>query len=94
MFKGNYKFKNNQGTPVFYNNGDIVVHQGRLYRSNITTQQSPLQSPQSWTFLNSTEEYRGTNPPANPKENQMWIADTGINYIYYYDGDTYQWIAI
>jgi hypothetical protein len=94
MFKGNYKFKNKQGTPVLYNNGDIVIHQGKFYKSNVTTNKSPLQSPTSWTYVNATEQYRGTNPPANPKENQLWISDSAVVYTYFYDGNGYQWVSI
>ena len=45
-------------------------------------------------FLNLSEPFRGTDAPVNPKENQIWINDDGNKYVYFYDGDTYQWIAI
>jgi len=94
MFRGQFKFTNSTGVPITYNNGDIVYYQGRIYKSNKTTQQSPLQSPKDWSYTNTTEPYRGTNPPANARENQLWIADTGVLYVYFYDGNSYQWISV
>lgn len=94
MFKGQFKFNNSSGVPYTYSNGDIVVHQGKLYKNNRTTNYSPLQSPNDWTFLNTTQIYKGSNAPVNAKENQVWISDNGISYIYFYDGNSYQWIAI
>jgi hypothetical protein len=94
MFKGQFKFNNASGVPFTYANGDVVVHQGKLYKSTRTTQQSPMQSPNDWMYLNLTQIYRGTNAPINPKENQIWISDDGIEYVYFYDGNSYQWIGI
>jgi hypothetical protein len=94
MFKGQFKFKNSTGVPITYNNGDTVVYQGKIYTSNKTTQQSPLQAPKDWSYNNLTEPYKGTNPPVNPKENQLWISDSGVMYIYFYDGNSYQWISV
>ena len=93
MFKGMFKFKNATGTPITYSNGDSVVYQGRVYTSNKTTQQSPLQAPQDWLYNSLSTPYKGTNPPVNPKENQLWISDDGVTYIYFYDGNSYQWIS-
>lgn len=94
MFRGKFKFKNSSGASYTYNIGDVVLHQGRLYKAVKNTKNSPFQILSDWSFLSITEPYRGTYPPVNPKENQVWISDDGINYVYFYDGDTYQWIAI
>jgi hypothetical protein len=34
----------------------------------------------------------GSQPPILPKENQIWVSDAGNQYIYYFDGNSYQWI--
>jgi hypothetical protein len=94
MFRGQFQPNTATGSPYTYANGDIIVHQGKLYKSLRVTQQSPLQAPTDWSYLNSTQIYRGTNPPVNPKENQLWINDDGNQYVYFYDGDSYQWISI
>jgi hypothetical protein len=94
MFKGQFKFTNAVGSPSTYSNGDVVVHQGKLYQASKLTQKSPLQSPKDWVYLKATETFKGTNPPINPKENQIWVNDDGISYLYFYDGNSYQWIAV
>ena len=93
MFRGKFKFKNSVGNPFIYSTGDIVVYQGKIYKSIETTEKSPMQSPKKWVYLNSSEPYRGSVPPINPKENQIWISDDGVTYIYFYDGNSYQWIS-
>lgn len=94
MLKGKFKFLNSNGIPQTYVNGDIVSYQGKIYKATQSTQQSPLQDPSSWIYLNNSEPYKGSSPPVNPKENQIWISDSGLNYIYYFDGDSYQWIGL
>jgi hypothetical protein len=94
MFRGQYKFNNAVGVPCTYSRNDVVVYQGKVYKNKNTTQKSPLQSPNDWTYVNLSQPYKGTNAPANAKENQLWIADTGVMYIYFYDGNSYQWIAV
>ena len=86
MFRGNFKFNSANGNKLMYSNGDVVLHQGKLYKSRATTQNSPLQAPKDWEFIALSEPFRGTNPPANPKENQIWISDDGVSYVYFYDG--------
>jgi hypothetical protein len=93
MFKGQFKFKNATGVPYTYSNGDVVVYDGKVYKALTTTQLSPLQGTKDWIFLNLSQPYKGTNPPVNPKENQFWISDDGIMYVYFYDGNSYQWIS-
>ena len=37
--------------------------------------------------------YAGDNPPPVPVQNQLWFeSDTGNLFVYYFDGDSYQWI--
>ena len=93
MFRGQFKFKTASGKPLTYNNGDVVVYDGKVYQSNTITQMSPLQSSKDWTYVSLTEPYRGTNPPVDPKENQIWVADNGVTYIYFNDGNSSQWIS-
>ena len=94
MFKGKFKYSNANGIILTYVNGDIVSYQGKLYKASQSTQQSPLQDPNSWSFLNNSEPFKNSLPPINPKENQIWVSDSGINYIYNFDGDSYQWISL
>jgi hypothetical protein len=93
MFRGNYKYRNSSGFESIYAKDDVVLYQGKVYQSLKTTQQSPLQSPQDWKYVSLTEPYKGFEPPINPKENQIWISDSATTYIYFYDGNGYQWIA-
>lgn len=93
MFKGQFKFKSATGVPFTYVNGDMVVYEGKIYQALNTTQFSPIQSSKDWKYVNLSEPYRGTNAPVNPKENQIWISDDGIMYVYFYDGNSYQWIS-
>ena len=94
MFKGQFKSINATGFPVTYGKNDKVLYQGKLYQAIESTQSSPLSAPQSWSYVSLSNPYHGSVPPIDPKENQIWISDSGISYIYYFDGNTYQWIAI
>jgi hypothetical protein len=39
--------------------------------------------------------YVGENPPPNPPDNQMWMrSSTGALYIYYFDGNSRQWMQV
>jgi|688.fasta_scaffold660845_2 hypothetical protein len=93
MFKGQFKFKTASGIPYTYVNGDKVVYEGKIYEALNTTQFSPIQSSKDWKYLSVSQPYRGTYPPVSPKENQLWISDDGIMYVYFYDGNSYQWIS-
>lgn len=93
MFKGKYKSKNQYGQPILYQKGDVILNQGKLFECLVTTNFSPLQEPKSWLMTNSSNAYSGSSPPLNPIENQLWISDSGIQYVYYKDTDGYQWIA-
>lgn len=92
MFKGQYKFATSTGFPVTYAKSDVVVYQGKVYQALNSTQKNPLQSPESWNFIRVTEPVMGSQPPILPKENQIWVSDAGNQYIYYFDGNSYQWI--
>ena len=94
MFRGQFQFKNSNGTPQTYKKGDVVVDQGRMYSCKRTTQKSPQQEKSSWINSGLTEPFRGTNAPINPVENQLWINDLGIMYIWYKDFNGSQWIAV
>lgn len=94
MYKGQFKFKNSNGSPFMYKKGDVVVDQGRMYLCKRSTGNSPQQDKYSWTNTGLSEPFRGTNPPINPVENQLWINDSGTMYIYYKDSDSFQWIAV
>lgn len=92
MFKGQYKFATSTGFPVTYSKSDVVVYQGKIYQALNATQKNPLESPENWSFVRVTEPIIGSQPPILPKENQIWVSDTGNEYIYYFDGNSYQWI--
>jgi hypothetical protein len=92
MFRGKYKTKNQYGQPIFYQKGDAVLDQGKVYSCLVSTNFSPLQQPTSWKITDISNPYGGANSPINPIENQIWISDSGISYIYYKDSNGYQWI--
>lgn len=94
MFKGQFKFKNSNGTPLTYKKGDVVVDQGKIYSCLRTTNKSPLQEKGSWKSTGLTEPYYGANPPLNPIENQLWITANGTSYVWYKDSNGFQWVAI
>lgn len=91
MFKGNFKFKNASGFPITYSKNDVVLYHGKVYRSKKTTQKCP-QDNLTWEFVSLTEPYYGSLPPINPKQNQIWLSDSGKMYSYTYDGSSYQWV--
>ena len=92
MFRGNYKFKTANGAPVYYDKGDIIINQGKVYECTLKTNQSPRQSPSKWNITGLTEPYQGENPPVNPIENQLWVSSSGITYIWFKDSNGFQWI--
>ena len=92
MFKGKYKIKDEYGNPVFYQRGDVVLDQGKVFSCTESTNFSPLQQPNNWMITNISNPFNGTNPPLNPVENQIWISDSGIQYVYFKDSNGYQWI--
>jgi len=94
MFRGQYKFKNANGAVRTYNIGDIVIDQGRAYECLKSTTQSPLQDNSNWSITGMTETFKGSVPPVKPSENQLWMADTGVLYIWYKDPTGFQWIQI
>jgi hypothetical protein len=94
MFRGEFKFKSANGSSLTYNIGDVVINQGRAYICKTTTISSPLQEPNSWSLTGITETFKSSVPPIKPSENQLWMADTGILYIWYKDPTGFQWIQI
>jgi hypothetical protein len=93
MFRGKYKSKDEYGKPILYQRGDIILDQGKIYVCEKTTNLSPIQEKVSWKFSAVSNPFKGTNPPLNPVENQLWISDSGVQYVYYKDSDGYQWIS-
>jgi len=94
MYRGIFQFKNTSGVPVTYNVNDFVLFQGRQYMCLETTQQSPLQNPDTWKYTGINEPYTNANPPVNPKENQTWISTDGKSYIWLKDPNGFQWVEI
>ena len=94
MYRGQFKFRTPNGSQIMYNIKDIVIEQGRAYECQKYTSQSPLQKPSHWKATSLSEVYKGPNPPVNPIENQLWMADTGTLYIWYKDQNGFQWIQI
>lgn len=92
MFKGIYKSKDNLGQPVLYSRGDSVLNQGIIYKCLDSTTLSPFQAPKSWESTGVGRAYTSGTPPLNPSENQIWITDGGVQYVYYTDSNGSQWI--
>jgi len=92
MFKGKFKFKNSSGTPYTYSIGDVVIFQGKIYECLQITQQSPFQSSGSWRLTDLTENYQGASPPLKGIETQMWLSDDAVQYLYFQDENSSQWI--
>jgi hypothetical protein len=92
MFRGKYKTKDEYGQPILYSRGDVVLDQGKVYQCTETTVYSPLQNPNQWKITGVDHPLTGSNPPIKPIENQTWISDSGNQYIYYKDGNGFQWI--
>lgn len=89
-----YTSKNVNGSNVTYNRNDTVTNQGRFYKCLKSTTLSPLQDKSNWAFTGMSEPFKGSVPPIKPLENQLWMADTGILYIWYKDPSGFQWIQI
>ena len=69
--------------PTSPTNGQ--AYQGYVYNSSITAWQAKpaAQSP----------FYTSDTPPANPVVGDSWFnTNDGTMYVYYYDGNTYQWV--
>lgn len=94
MFRGQFKSYNSTGSTITYSRDDIVLYQGKLYKALKTTQQSPLQDNSNWSITGITETFKGSVPPVKPLENQLWMADTGVLYIWYKDPTGFQWVQI
>lgn len=81
MFKGEYKAKTAQGTPITYMIGDSVVYQGKVYTAINQTQKSPLQSSKDWQYVGLTEPVQSSSSPLLPEKNQFWIDQSNNLYI-------------
>jgi hypothetical protein len=92
MFRGEFKFKTYNGKNQYYFPGEIVFYQGKLYECLKTTTNSPEQSKLFWKYSGNTEIFYGSNPPINPVEGQEWVTPSGSKYIWYNDGNSFQWI--
>lgn len=92
MFRGNYKNKSSDGKPIPYLNGDVVSFQGKLYQCVEYTKNSPIQSPTNWKYTGVTEQFQSDSPPLNPKQGQIWVSNSGIQYIWFEDLNSSQWI--
>jgi len=89
-----YTFKSVNGSRITYNRGDNVTSQGRFYKCLKATNQSPLQDKSKWSLTGMSETFKGSVPPIKPLENQLWMADTGVLYIWYKDTSGFQWVQI
>lgn len=94
MFRGIYKTKNSNGLNVNYAIGDSVLEQGGLYECIKPTSNGPIQAKNSWKFVGLTESFKSDTAPINPIPNQIWIATTGKQYIWYGDQDGFQWVQV
>jgi hypothetical protein len=94
MYKGNFKFKNSNGSKIRYLRGDLVVDQGRVYSCLKTTTNSPIQDKKSWSPTGLVEPYYGSEPPVNPIQNQLWIDENGKSYTWFKDTNGFQWVSI
>jgi len=92
MFRGKYKSKNVFGDNILYSRGDVILDQGKVYECVETTSGSPIQFPKKWKITAISNPFQGPTPPINPIENQIWISDSGVQYIYFKDPNGYQWI--
>jgi hypothetical protein len=92
MFRGEYKLKNVNGKPITYTRGDVVSYQGKVYECKIQTEKSPLQASKKWYFVGLTENTVSEQPPINPAEGQIWTSTNGISYVWFNDGNSFQWV--
>lgn len=92
MFKGPFKNKNTYGKPLTYLKGDIVSYQGKIYECVTETQKSPLQVPDRWSYTDVTTNFISSVPPLKPKSGQKWISGSGIEYVWFEDDNSSQWI--
>lgn len=92
MYRGLYKQKSPNGTPITYMIGDKILYQGKVYVALNQTQKNPIQSPKDWKFTNITETYQGTTPPLKPVATQSWVSDDVVGYVYFQDENGGQWV--
>lgn len=91
MFRGEYKNKNFDGSPLFYKRGDSILFHGKIYEAKDLTVSSPIENSDIWLYKGLSEIYYSDNPPLNPKVGQVWLKE-GKYYSYFYDGNNYSWV--
>ena len=94
MFQGEYKRINSHGSNNVYSPGDRVSYQGKIYLYIKASVYAPSEDLDAWQFTGETIPFRSSVPPINAVEGQLWVdSNTGTTYVYFYDGNTYQWVA-
>lgn len=94
MFQGEYKRINSDGSYNVYSPGDKVSYQGRIYLYTKASVLTPSEDSDAWEFTGETVPYKSSIPPIKPVEGQIWIdSDKAVTYIYFYDGNSYQWVS-
>ena len=104
--KGNISIEKKNGIYTFYNNpfyplGDAPTDGNTWGRQDGGWTQIPTLAQHEAlddridNLEGTVKVYIGDAPPAEPKIGQMWWqSSSGATFIYYYDGNSYQWVDI
>tara|TARA_E500000305_G_C4001383_1_gene227558 strand:- start:1196 stop:1513 length:318 start_codon:yes stop_codon:yes gene_type:complete len=95
-FIGNYKFSNENGVPITYEYGDLVINNSRLYAASKTiTGVSPeVGEREGWIMMGKSQNFFNDNTvPFSAKVGDEWIdSATGRVYKYIKDDNGKHWV--
>lgn len=100
-FLGEHKIRNSDGSPVVYNEGNVVTRKGKTYianRNNVSGYSPEHGKKRGWERFSSTGTMNFTNSdiaPEVPNEGDHWFnSSVGKLYIYISDQDNSQWVEL
>ena len=96
-YRGEFKNNDKRGTPILYDRGDIVLHEGKTFIANkkVSGIYPPFDKEDRWYCLAGNAIYVQENLPLGAKAGDEWFTtSTGKLYRYLQDGSGEQWVEI
>jgi hypothetical protein len=95
-FRGLYREYDSRGYDVFYNEGDIVLYEGKQYIALFRNNKSiPTIKKSIWKELSGDIEnyYYSDSIPLNANVGDRWVDRlTGVMYTYIEDKNGFHWV--